>query len=73
MTVFSLNDIEKNLSHLTIEELLDLEEKIMKILKKKVKNQKKDDWKRDFLEISTWNHLNDTSEVKVDRWRIETF
>ncbi len=73
MTVFSLNDVEKNLSHLTIEELLDLEEKIMKILKKKVKNQKKDDWKRDFLEISTWNHLNDTSEVKVDRWRIETF
>ena len=73
MTVFSLNDVEKNLSHLTIEELLDLEEKIMKILKKKVKNQKKDDWKRDFLEISTWNHLNDASEVKVDRWRIETF
>ena len=45
----------------------------MKVLKKKVKNQKKDDWKRDFLEISVWNHLNDTSGVKVDKWKIETF
>ncbi len=73
MTVFSLNDVEKDLSHLTIEELLDLEEKIMKVVKKKVKNQKKEDWKKDFLEISAWNHLDDASEVKVDRWRIETF
>ena len=73
MTVFSLNDVEKDLSHLTIEELLDLEEKIMKVVKKKVKNQKKEDWEKDFLEISAWNHLDDASEVKVDRWRIETF
>ena len=73
MSSFSLKGIEKDLSHLTIEELLDLEEKIMKVLKKKVKNQKKDDWKRDFLEISVWNHLNDTSGVKVDKWKIETF
>ena len=73
MGAFSLNDVEKDLSHLTIEELIDLEEKIMKIVKKKVKNQKNEDWKRDFLEISVWNHLDDASEVKVDRWKIETF
>ena len=73
MAVFSLNEIEKDLSHLTIEELLELEEKIMKVVKEKIKNQKKEDWKKDFLEISVWKHLNDTSEVKIDKWKIETF
>ncbi len=73
MGVLSLNNIEKDLSHLTVEELLELEEKIMKIVKKKVKNQKNEDWERDFLEISVWNHLDDVAEVKVDKWEIETF
>ncbi|GAB6888523.1 hypothetical protein JCM13304A_20220 [Desulfothermus okinawensis JCM 13304] len=67
------NDVEKKLSDLTIEELLDLEEKIMKIMKKKIKDQKSEDWRKDFLEISMWSHLDDTSEVKVDKWKIETF
>ncbi len=73
MGVLSLNNIEKDLSHLTVEELLELEEKIMKVVKKKVKNQKNEDWERDFLEISVWNHLDDVAEVKVDKWEIETF
>ena len=73
MRVLSLNNIEKDLSHLTVEELLELEEKIMKVVKKKVKNQKNEDWERDFLEISVWNHLDDVAEVKVDKWEIETF
>ena len=73
MGVLSLNNVEKDLSHLTVEELLELEEKIMKVVKKKVKNQKNEDWERDFLEISVWNHLDDGAEVKVDKWEIETF
>ncbi len=73
MAVFSLNDVEKNLSHLSIEELLDLEEKIMKILKKKVRKRKKEDWKKDFLEISVWSHLDEAPVIKVDKWEIETF
>ncbi len=56
-----------------IEELLDFEEKIMKVMRKKVKTHKKEDWKKDFFEISVWNHLDDTTEVKVDKWNIETF
>ena len=35
MLGLSLNNIEQRLSNLTIEELLELEEKIVKILKKK--------------------------------------
>ena len=73
MGVLSLNNVEKDLSHLTVEELLELEEKIMKVVKKKVRNQKNEDWERDFLEISVWNHLDDVAEVKVDKWEIETF
>ena len=34
MAMLSFNDIEKNLSHFTVEELLELEEKIMKVVKK---------------------------------------
>jgi hypothetical protein len=44
MFELSLNNIEQKLSKLTIEELLELEEKIMKIRKKS------EDWKKDFLE-----------------------
>ena len=40
MAAFSLNDVERDLSRLTVEELLDLEEKIMKVVKK-VKNEKR--------------------------------
>ena len=73
MAVFSLNNVEQDLSSLTIEELLDLEEKIMKVMRKKVKSHNNEDWKRDFLKISVWNHLDNTTEVKVDKWNIETF
>ena len=46
MFELSLNNIEQKLSMLTIEELLELEEKIMKIRKKS------GDWKKDFLNIA---------------------
>ncbi len=54
-------------------ETLDIKNNIIKVAKKKVRNQKKEDWKRDFLEISAWTHLDDSSKVKLDKWSIETF
>jgi len=68
-----LNNIEQRLSNLTIEELLELEEKIVKILKKKIKEKRSEDWKKDFLSISVWDHLENEVEVKIDKWKIETF
>ncbi len=65
--------IEKELLNLSIDQLLELEEKIVKIMKQKIKNQKAGNWKKDFLEISEWSHLNDDNEVKVDKWTIEIF
>ncbi len=66
-------EIEKTLSNLSIEQLLDLEETIMRIVKQKIKSQKTGDWKKDFLEVSEWSHLNGQNEVKVSKWNIETF
>ncbi len=68
-----LNNIEEKLSGLTIEELLELEEKIVKTIKKKLKEKKSEDWKKDFLSISVWNHLENRFEIKIDKWKIETF
>ena len=65
--------IEKELLKLSLEELLEVEEIIMKIVKQKIRTQKRDEWKKDFLEISEWSHLKDKNEVKVDKWTIETF
>ena len=67
------NNMEEKLSSLAIEELLDLEEKIMKVMKKKIIEEKHEDWRKDFLDISVWTHLDDRSEVRVDKWKIETF
>jgi len=78
--IYMLNDlleknktIEKELLKLSLEELLEVEEIIMKIVKQKIRTQKRDEWKKDFLEISEWSHLKDKNEVKVDKWTIETF
>ncbi|MDF2953384.1 MAG: hypothetical protein OD816_000629 [Thermodesulfobacterium sp.] len=73
MLGLSLNNIEQRLSNLTIEELLELEEKIVKILKKKIKEKRSEDWKKDFLSISVWDHLENEVEVRIDKWKIETF
>lgn len=73
MKLVSLDKMEKNLQYLSIEELTALEEKIMKEIKRKIKNKKDDTWKKDFLEISTWEHLQDSSESKISKWTIETF
>ena len=71
MTKALSTNIEEKLSDMNIEELLNLEKKIMKIMKKKLKEEKSGDWRKDFLNISVWNHLN--HEIKVDKWKIETF
>ena len=73
MFELSLNNIEQKLSRLTIEELLELEEKIIRIIRKKIKEKKAGDWKKDFLNISVWDHLENEFEVRVDKWKIETF
>ncbi len=73
MKLVSLNNIEEKLPYLSIEELIALEEKIMKAIREKTKNKKDDNWKKDFLEISTWDHLQNTSGGKIDKWTIETF
>ena len=73
MLGLSLDNIEEKLSGLSIEELLELEEKIMKTIKKKIKEQKSEDWKKDFLSISVWDHLENKFEVRIDKWKIEIF
>ncbi len=52
MFELSLNNIEEKLSELTIEELLEFEEKILKIIKKKIKEKNLKIGKKDFLSIS---------------------
>ena len=64
--------IEKELLDLPVEELLEVEQIIMKIVRQKIRALKRDEWKKDFLEISEWTHLKD-NEVKVDKWTIERF
>ena len=64
--------IEKELLNLPVEELLEVEQIIMKIVRQKIRAQKRDEWKKDFLEISEWTHFKD-NEVKVDKWTIEKF
>ncbi len=73
-SIFTKNQkIEKELLNLSIEQLLEIEEIILKLIKQKLKNQTNDDWKKDFLEVSEWSHLNENGQVKVDKWTIETF
>lgn len=60
MAVLSSKEIEKELLDLSLEELFDLEEKIMQAVKKKLLNQTNEEWKKDFLEISTWTHLKES-------------
>ncbi len=71
-----LNDIEKKLSNLNIEELLELEEIIVKLIKKKLKQKESksnEDWKKDFLSISIWDHLTSEGMPKINKWKIKTF
>ena len=69
-----LNDIEKKLSNLNIEELLELEEIIVKLIKKKLKQKESksnEDWKKDFLSISIWDHLTSEGMPKINKWKIK--
>ncbi len=68
MPELSLNNIEEELSKLTIEELLELEEKIIRAIKQKTKAKKLEDWRDDFLSISAWEHLKDDEpRVKINK------
>jgi hypothetical protein len=69
----NIYEIEKILHNLSVEQLMELEEKIVSVIKMKIKSGKGEDWRKDFLTISQWSHLNDENEVKVDKWTIETF
>ena len=73
MSKILIKEIEKELSNLSVEELLDLEKTIVEVMKKKIKERKVNDWRGDFLKISTWTHLEQDGEVKVDKWRIEKY
>ncbi len=66
-------EFEKTLSEMSMEQLLELEEVIMKVMKRKLKSKKIDNWRNDFAKISTWTHLKGDAEVKVDKWEIEKF
>ncbi len=66
-------EFEKTLSEMSMEQLLELEEIIMRVMKRKLKSRKIDNWRNDFLKISTWSHLKGDKEVKVDKWEIEKF
>ncbi len=68
-----LTNLEEELSKLSIEELLELENIILRTIKAKSSEPESDQWKKDFLKISTWRHLNKNSEIRVDKWKIETY
>ncbi len=72
-------DIRQFVEKLSIKELLELEELILRVIKKKIESEnggrlsqkEQDGWKEDFLNISVWSHLDNTNEVKVSAWKIE--
>jgi len=73
MSDVKLGDIKKTLSYLSLDELLELEVTLKQIIQFKTRNQNTDEWKKDFLRISEWNHLDKHEEVKVTKWKIKTF
>jgi siroheme synthase (precorrin-2 oxidase/ferrochelatase) len=73
MTQIILNDVEQKLSKMTVDELTELERKIKKIMTKKDKRKKANEWEKDFLSISTWKHLDNSSEVHISNWKIKTY
>ncbi|HHO56305.1 MAG TPA: hypothetical protein ENK21_07930 [Trueperaceae bacterium] len=67
------NNIKENLHNFSVDELLDLEEAIVAVLKDKIKNKQFDSWQEAFLSVSEWKHLKDDEQIRVDGWNIETF
>jgi len=72
-TAYLKREIEKICKDLTLNELLEVEEIVLQILKEKMKANKESDWKNDFLEISTWSHIDKNGEIKISSWEINAF
>ena len=50
--------LKKRLSDCTVDELLELEEAIIGLLRRRIQDRiSEEDWKSDFLGISEWSHL----------------
>ena len=47
--------------------VLDLEEKIMRTIRNKIREKRSEDWRKDFLSISVWDHLENGLEVRIDK------
>jgi len=73
MDKISIVNIEETFDNLSIEELLELEEKLIKIIKKRIKQNQTDNWKEAFSNISVWDHLEDDKLPEINRWNIEEF
>ncbi len=60
-------DLRQFFEKLSINELLELEEFILHVIRKKIKSEngeqsgskEQGDWRKDFLSISVWSHLDD--------------
>ncbi len=67
-------EIEEILTQLPLEELLQIQRILVRVVEGKLKEKGKEaGWKEDFLHISQWSHLDDEPPVKVNAWKIETF
>ena len=54
---YVLSDIKEKLYDISFNELLDLEEAIVAVLRDKIKDKQFGSWQEAFLSISTWKHL----------------
>jgi len=67
------SEIKEKLYDFSVNELLDLEEAIVAVLKDKMKTKQFDSWQEAFLSVSEWTHMTDNEQIRVDGWNIETF
>ncbi len=66
-------DFIKQLADLSFDELMALEDAIASVLRKKRADTGMGDWQKDFLSISTWTHLDESTLPEIGPWPIETF
>jgi len=66
-------NLKKQLAKLSVDELLALEDAIASLLQGKRTKETGANWQEDFLSISTWTHLDESTLPKLDKWTIETF
>ena len=67
-------ELTKGLEKLSVGQLLDLEETIIEILRRKAGRTRGRDWRSELRAISEWSHLSPTrSVVRTLNWKIETY